>query len=258
MVLGEAGLRRVAVAGTLLAWAAGPGALARRFALVAPLAVSLVLWPPLASAWITTNLTGGSFWRTFWALPLPALLTLVLVAPLGKGAAPRRRLAGRTAWLLALAAFAAWVPAKAGPSRANGVTLGWPALKVPPAAHAAALALAESVPPGAHVVAPPEVAPWLATLPDRPYPLVVRDLYLLPFRAQLGHPEIRERVFMTRAAGGRLAGAGAPARFRAGLARFAVQAVCLRAAPAALREVLRAAGFERRRESGSYEIWVRT
>ena len=144
-VLGDARLRRVAIACVLVAWAASGTALARRFALVAPLAVALVLLHPSASSWVVANATGESYWRSLWALPVPIAMALTLLAPLAVGAAWRRRWLAPAAWLCLLGVFALLVPGPRGPSLENGVRLGWPSLKVEPAAYAWAAELSASV-----------------------------------------------------------------------------------------------------------------
>ncbi|MFI5217442.1 MAG: DUF6077 domain-containing protein [Candidatus Limnocylindria bacterium] len=260
LVLGDSRLRRIALAGVLIAWAASSGALARRFALAAPLAVALVLLHPAASSWVVANVTGESYWRALWALPVPILMALSLVAPLEVAAAGRRRSPPRAAWALLLGAFALLAPGIRGPSSANGVRLAWPSLKVEPTAHAWAAELSASVPPGSVVAAPGDVGVWLPTFHQRVHPLLVRDLYLAPYRAQLGDPSIQLRVWMTAIAGGERTGPDAGRLFRGGLERFQVRGVCLRVTPGveATREALRAAGFRRSREDDEHEIWVRS
>ena len=163
LVLGDARLRRVAVACVLIAWAASASALARRFALVAPLAVALVLLHPTASSWVAANATGESFWRSLWAFPVPILMALAGIAPLQIGAAWRRRWVGPAAWVLLLGGFALLAPGKRGPSLENRVRLGWPSLKVEPVAYAWAAELSASVPSGSVVAAPSDVGVWLPT-----------------------------------------------------------------------------------------------
>jgi hypothetical protein len=259
-VLGDARLRRVAIGCLLIAWAASSGALARRFALVAPLAVLLVLLHPAASSWVVANATGESYWRALWALPLPVLMALTGVAPLGIGAGSRRRWVGPSAWVLLLGAFALLAPATRGPSSANRVRLGWPSLKVDPTAHAWAAELSASVPPGSLVVAPSDVGVWVPTFHQRAFPLVVRDLYLVPYRVQLGDPSITLRRWMTAIAGGEISGPNAARVFQDGLARFGVRGVCLRVGPGVepTRDVLRASGFRRSLQDPDHEIWVRS
>jgi hypothetical protein len=258
VVLGEARLRRVAIACMLVAWAASGTALARRFALIAPLAVALVFLHPSASSWVVANATGESYWRSLWALPVPVLITLTLLAPLSIAAVRQRRGLGSVAWLLLLGAFVL-VPASRGPSLENRVRLGWPALKVEPVAYAWAAELSASVPPGSVVAAPGDVGVWLATFQERTFPLVVRDLYLEHQRVQLGEEDVALRRWMTAIAGGGASGAEPARIFREGLERFQVRGVCLRVTPGAepIREVLRAAAFRLHIQQPDHEIWVR-
>jgi hypothetical protein len=258
-VLGDARLRRVAIACVLVAWAAAGTALARRFALVAPLAVAIVLLHPSASSWVVANATGESYWRSLWALPVPVLIALTLLAPLSLGAIWRRRWLAPAAWACLLGAFALLVPAKRGPSLENGVRLSWPSLKVEPVAYAWAAELTASVPPGSVVAAPGEVAVWLATFQERDFPLLVRDLYLEHQRVQLGEEDLALRRWMTAIAGGEVSGPEPARIFRDGLERFQVRGVCLRVTPGAepIRGVLRAAGFRLHVQQRDHEIWVR-
>jgi hypothetical protein len=258
-VLGDALLRRVALACVLVAWAASGTALARRFTLVAPLAVALVLLHPSASSWVVANATGESYWRSLWALPVPISIALSLLAPLSIGAAWRRRWLAPAAWVFLLGAFALLVPARLGPSRENGVRLGWPSLKVEPVAYAWAAELSASVAPGSVVAAPAEVGVWLATFQKRAFPLLVRELYLDPQRAQLGDADLALRRWMTAIAGGEVSGPEPARIFRDGLEHFQVRGVCLRVTPGAdpIRQVLRAADFQLHVQQRDHEIWVR-
>ncbi len=258
-VLGDARLRRAAIACVLIAWVASSSALARRFALFAPLAVALVLLQPSASSWVVANATGESYWRSLWALPVPVLIALTLLAPLSFEAAWRRRWLGPAAWVFLLGAFALLAPGRRGPSLENGVRLGWPSLKVEPVAYAWAAELTASVAPGSVVAAPSDVGVWLATFHQRAFPLFVRELYLDPYRSQLGDGDLALRRWMTAIAGGDVSGPAPPRIFRDGLERFQVRGVCLRVTPGAepIREVLRAAAFRLHVQQRDHEIWVR-
>ncbi|MFI5217308.1 MAG: hypothetical protein ACHQ3O_12265, partial [Candidatus Limnocylindria bacterium] len=88
----------------------------------------------------------------------------------------------------------------------------------------------------------------------------VRDLYLAPYRAQLGDPSIALRRWMTAIAGGEVSGDDAARVFRAGLERFQVRGACLKVTPRVepTREALRASGFRRTRQDPEHEIWVRS
>ena len=80
--LGEGLLAVFALVSLATAWACCPRGLGQRFAIAAPLAVALVLLNPYWDGWVAANLTGPSYWRSMWSLPVPILLTLVLIAPL--------------------------------------------------------------------------------------------------------------------------------------------------------------------------------
>lgn len=257
MVLGQGPLRTAAWASLLVTWALLPAGLGRRFAVGVPLAVLLVVLDPFTTRLVAENLVGPSYWRAFWALPIPVLLGLALAAPLG-WAGPRR-VPGAAGFALALALFA-WLPSHGALSEANGVSLHAPGLKVPEDAWSLAKRFAAHAEPGAFVVAPLPVAVWLPTFHDPVHPLVVRQVYLLPYRGQLGERNLRWRVLMTDYVEGRLADATAPRWFREGLDHFDVQAVLLWVTPETVRSrrILERAGFRRVEHDPEWEIWVRS
>jgi len=262
LFLGDGRLALFGAFAWLAGWACCPPGLGRRFAIAAPLGVSLVLLDPWTENWVRAHVTGGSHWRALWSLPLPLLATFVLMAPLrlpGPGA-----LRG-AACALGLALFAGLVPPMSALHPGNGspesyrVRLGWPGLKVPEPAYRWARALHESVPPGERVLAPEEISTWLPTFPRPTHPLLVRSLYLWAQREELGEEEAALRAFLTRYVAGGEEGPKAAAVFRAGLADLGVHGVCLRNSPRAgeARRILGAAGFARRLGSVDYEIWTR-
>jgi hypothetical protein len=258
LVTGSSPLRAALLVALLSAWACcGPG-LARRFAIVVPLAVMLVLLNPYTTMWLSQNVTGPSYWRSFWALPVPLLMALVLVAPLRL--AGRRRAAGAFAVLAGFALFAAAVPGVRGLSQENGVELGWPRLKVQPEDYRWARVVTDRAGPGSTVAAPIAISVWLATFHDRVHPLLVRPMYADRYRGELGLEELRHRILMTKYVGGESEHPDANRWFTQGLERFGVQAVCLKDFPGAprARAVLRAAGFALDLKSLEYEIWLRS
>jgi hypothetical protein len=269
-VLGSGRLHLVALAAIAAGWACQGRGLARRFALLVPLGVWAVLLNPYLERFVQGTLTGPSYWRVFWSLPVPALLALVLTAPLRWNGRPARRRAGRAGALLLGAAFAACVPrysalsAENLPAEVRGtLRLGWPDLKVPRSPYRSdyewAEALNASVPPGATVLAPEYIAAWVPTFHHHATPVVAREAYLRKFLDRLGRTQVRQRRVMTWYAGGEELDTGAAERFRDGLDRFQVAAVCLAVtarAPEA-RRLLAGAGFERSEPGAEHEIWVR-
>jgi hypothetical protein len=257
LVTGNSHLRTATLVALLAAWACCGRGLARRFAIVVPLAVTLLILNPYTTLWLSENVTGVSYWRSLWALPIPLLMALMLVAPLRL--AGRRRSAGVFAVLAGFAVFAAAVPGVRGLSQENGVELGWPRLKVLPETYRWAVLLTQKAGPGAVVVAPGSISIWLPTLHHRVHPLVVRSMYLYRYRNQLGMEGFLHRLLMANYAGGEAKRTDAQRWFARGLERFDVQAVCLKDFPGAprARAVLRAAGFALDLRSLEYEIWLR-
>ncbi len=237
-------------------WLAAPaGSLARRFAIVVPLAVGLVLFNPYLDALVRNNATGLTYWRVAWTLPAPLLMALLLVAPLRLE--PRiGALGARAATVVAFAAFAIAIPGSLGFSEQNMAWLGRPALKVG-GAHRFAEALNRAA-PRQRVVAPPLVGTWVPTFHDHAYPLAVR-IYLIPLRERIGEIAFRDRHVMTQFVDGDASHPRAAAIFERGLDLYDVQAVCLRSGPTveAARAILRRAGFEKRLQATGMEIWAR-
>jgi hypothetical protein len=207
---------------------------------------------------MSENVTGPSYWRGLWALPVPLLMALVLVAPLQ--VAGRRRWAGAFAVLAGFAVFGAAVPGVRGLSQDNGVELGWPRLKVSPETYPWAELLTQKAGPGAVVVAPVPISVWLPVFHQRVHPLVVRPMYLDRYRGQLGVEELRYRLLMVNYVEGEAKRSDAQRWFARGLERFHVEAVCLKNFPGAprARAILQAAGFALDFKSPEYEIWLRS
>lgn len=258
LVAGDGRLRTALLLSLVAAWTLAPAGLGRRFAIVVPLAVLVTLLDPYTSEWVSSHVTGASTWRAFWLLPVPLLLALMLVAPLGIPVA--RASVRRLAVLGACALFAGLVPLRSALAASNGVELVFPPrLKVDPEAWRWAQLLTERAGAGAVVVAPESVCVWLPTLHGRVYPLVVRPMYLARYEEQLGTTDVRLRLLMTALVSGGSPPPRSGALFASGLDRFGVRAVLLPVVPGAprLRSRLRAAGFARDLQGAGYEIWLR-
>ncbi|MGH7789281.1 MAG: DUF6077 domain-containing protein [Candidatus Binatia bacterium] len=258
-VLGDARLLIFGIATLLVGWVFAPSGLGRRFAVVAPLAMLLGLLNPYIADRVVVSVTGPSYWRSMWAVPLPILMALVLTSPLHLAGDWLRPGVRRAAWLVLLAAFACLIPRFNGLSPQNLVSLGWPALKVPHDTYEWAAAVNESVPPRSFVVAPFEVSTWIVTFHQHSYPVLVRR-YLHTWGTRLTREELLERTAMQRFVDAPELIAAAPQQFRDDLARFKVRAVCLVNTPAAAtaRAILEEERFQQTRHDGAYELWVRT
>jgi hypothetical protein len=262
--LGSGDLWSFGVATLFVAWACCPRGLAQRFAIGVPLAVWLVLLDPYWDHWISSNLTGPSFWRSLWSLPLPVLMALVLIAPLHLARGRVSRIGAGAACTALCIAFVVGVPAFSVFSERNegaggvGIRVGWPQLKAPESPYHWAGALNDAVPAGATVVAPPDVSVWITTFHHHAHPLQTRKLYLSRHIDQLGIEAVNLRMFMTRYVGGDREVEHADAHFARGLRSLDVEGVLLRNTPLAgtAREILARSGFERTLHSLEYEIWV--
>jgi hypothetical protein len=264
LLMGNGRVLAFALFATLSAWAWTSWEMARRFAIVAPLAVWLVLLDPFTERFVVANVTGSSFWRSLWALPVPLLMALVLAAPLSLPL-PRPRVSRPLASLALLTAFVLFVPSFGALSEQNHgpgtrLRLGVPGLKVPPIAYRWAAALNDSVPPGSQVLAPHYVSVWVPTFHEHAFPVSVRGAYLREIKRHVGTPRAVLRQVMTDYVGGTSEHEQAAAIFRRGLSELDVKGVVLRSNDRSreARAILREAGFQRTLNAIDHEIWVRS
>jgi hypothetical protein len=224
-----------------------------------------VLLNPYIDQWVAGNLTGPSHWRAMWALPIPVLMTLVLISPLSLASSTAARWWAGAASAGLCALFVATVPSygllseQNGGAAEGGIRVGLPRPKAPETPYRWAAVLNAAVLPGAQVVAPADVSMWIPTFHDHAHPLQARRLYLANHQARLGDDDVLLRKRMTKFVGG---GEGIPedaALFARGLDYFAVDGVLLRNGGRAVeaRAALERRGFERTLRSIDYEIWVR-
>jgi hypothetical protein len=265
LTLGTENLLIFGLAAMLLAWAVSPRGLAQRFAIALPLAVWLVLLNPYISHWVTANLTGPSYWRSMWSLPVPILMALILISPLHLARNTASRVASGVACVALCATFLAVIPAFGALSERNegvggvGIRVGRQRVKAPEGPYRWAAALNAAVPTGAVVVAPPDIGLWVTTFHDHAHPLQTRKLYLGHQRAHLGEEDVKLRMFMTQYAGGGGEEQNAGAHFARGLETFDVKGVLLRNSGRAVeaRAILERLGFERTLQAVDHEIWLR-
>lgn len=267
LTLGNGNLLIFGIAAMLLAWAASPRGLAQRFAIALPFAAWLVLLNPYIDGWVGANVTGPSYWRAMWSLPIPILMVLLLIAPLHLGRTRGRRVLSRAAFILGCIAFLVFVPEFSAISERNegaggvGIRIGRPRRKVPDELFRWAAALNRAVPEGSFVVAPPDIGMWITVMHHHAHPLQVRRLYLVRQRENLGDDDVRLRMLMTQYVGGGAEQvANASALFEKGLEKYHVSGVLLRNSGRAVeaRRILAASGFTRELRAVDYEIWVRS
>jgi len=275
-ILGGGLQRLVAFAALLVVPLVLVRGLARRFAMLVPLVILLLILSPYTESVVSRNLTGPSYWRAFWSLPLPLLMGLAATAPLQFGASRAARLACGALTVLLLAAFVRLVPTQNTFNNQGGVWAAVPELNVPKDKFAWAQRVNESVEPGAVVLAPQAISAWIPTMHHHAYPLVIREIYLRRLAVEFGPLDAEWRLLMTEAVSDRQdleprhrAEPGvrrrrslwlAPLLFRLGLDYYNVSAVCINRGVdryPLLREVLQHAGFEPRIADATYELWQR-
>ncbi len=267
--LGTGGLRLCGIAAVLFAWALLRNGPARRFAVLVPLISLLLILNPHLEEQVSRHLVGPSYWRAMWIMPIPILLALALTSSVQLS----RQGAARGLALIAIAAFALFVPRITTLSRENSTIVGYPHLKVRwGGSYKWARELHESVPPGSQLVAPWPTALWLPTFHHNSHPLIVRyNHYYGNLSSKVGPDDLRYRFFMSDAvASGEalLSVAGSvdwdkqdelAQKFRKGLERFDIKGVCIRTTPRLrqIRPVLTSAGFVPRVERRQIEVWTR-
>jgi hypothetical protein len=281
--LGRGPLRAAALAALLLCWAAHRRGTAQRFAIVVPLIVLTVVLNPYFEEEVGRYMTGPSFWRSMWSLPLPLLMALLLASPLQLGASLRQRLAAGAVAVLATAGFVAFVPTHSTLGEAHRTQFGeLGSLKVSRGNFLLARQLVGRVPPGSMVVAPEPVAAWVPTFQDHPFIVSSREGYMSRIRAELGSDEVDRRRNMSELVSRRMTNEEreqprtqklreAVARrsrhpdpigwFHEGLQRYGVRGVCIHRTARHYRAIVRILlreGFQKEFGMALYEVWVRS
>lgn len=251
LVLGWRPFEALWLTALLGGWALFPDRARRRLLIGVSLAFVLLFMNPLLTSFWAGNLTSTvTFFRLFWALPLPYFLASLLAGlPLR---APRpRRTAAAAGFAAALAALAVMVPARWTISPLNRVRIALPGPKVHPTLYPTAVLLAENTPPGRSVLAPEHVAQWIPTLSGHPPCVVSRQMYLDQQRTRLGPDEFRRRGLLVRYVSGTVTPADraeARAAFVDGLKRRGIGGVAVKKSTPWLGEadaILRGSGFRR-------------
>lgn len=156
------------------------------------LALFLLVMSPVLPG-VLGILTERFTWRVFWAVPFP--LVLGLLAQRITTLWPGRRSIGVAVGLAIGVVFAA-MPGLHTLSPDNGVSLGFPTLKVD-AGHAVAQSVVNVASADDLVLAPIEVAQWIPTFPGHPRMISTRQNYLYVF-GTIGWSEVEERKTLMR------------------------------------------------------------
>jgi len=251
----------LALFAALGAWCVAPSALARRCCVLFPLAFLLLFLNPYTASWTASHVTSvPTYWRVFWLLPLPVLVAVLLGALLARPEWRERRWKAPCLSLVATAAVLLWAPATHTLSSVNRVRLDWPGWKIPPTILDAARTAAEHAQPGAAVLAPRVVAPWIPTLHQHPQPIVVRIEYLPLLSGHLDEQELTRRVQLIRLVSGESRPPHADALLEEAIREYPLEVVVL--SREALRwsdlpRTLERAGLARVKSGKDFEVWAR-
>lgn len=264
-VLGTGAWSWVAMAFVVGSWTFCRNDLARRFALVVPAVFFGLYWNPFTAKVIAGSLTGTlSYWRVFWLVPFPCLLSLSLTAALPSIPITKPGWQRWTAGLLPAALILSFLPAIPLVDPTNGSEWAPFQLKVP-VERSIAKTLVDLTSAGDRVVVPFRIGPWMSTFHGHAYPEVSRLQYLRP---DLGPEEALMRLQSTYLVSGShvpeiLDGAflqTALDDFGATLDERNIRAVCMdEASPFLdlLRSQLGSRGFRIQHRDFDFEIWER-
>jgi hypothetical protein len=135
-----------------------------------------------------------TFFRLYWALPLPFLLAVLAAGLAAAAARPRKSWLRPVVFAALLAAFALAIPARWTLAASNRARIGPPELHVPPTFFATARLLAGETPAGLSVLAPEPVAEWIPTLAGHPATVVSRRMYLNQQRKRMAPDDFALRL----------------------------------------------------------------
>jgi len=263
LVLGSGPYRWIALLALVAATASSGSPMARRFGAIAGAAFVVVLFDPLTAPFVANGVTGAdTYFRVFWALPLPLLVASLLVEPLvaslpGRLDRPSIRRAGAaiTALFVLVAA-----PRFHTLSAENGTRLATPGPRLPPDELAAARTINRLADPDHFVLAPLAVARWIPLVEGHPKPLMVRELYLDRLAPLLGREELDRRRALAHLVGGAIRPRAGEALLADAIERYPLEVVAV-AGPAlgwpGIRRALRESPLEVAERTADLEIWVR-
>ena len=233
----------------------------RRFCTVFALGFLLVFWNPFTANQLAASVTGpGTYWRIFWLLPLPVFVAATLTAPFVSSGTRDTRFANAAVGATLALLLLAWAPSWPVVSRANGVSWARPGWRLPPAVRPLLDAVREHAAPGAAVLLPLEVAPWIVVFEGAPSPLVVRPDYLGVLRARYDTGELDRRMRLAAIVSGRARAPRADEVLGKAIADYELVAVGLAGSArsaSSLEHALAGAGLERVFHDARFTLWSR-
>lgn len=260
--IGGGPVSAVCLFATLGAWCFFRNSLARRLAVVFPLATLVLLLNPYTAPFVASHVTGAlTYWRVLWILPIPVLLGVIMTAPF---AVDRLRIprAGKAAMSTAfVATFVLFAPDYyLFQQTQHTLPLRLFGLKVP-AHYEVAERIANNVPARSLILAPTAITAWVATVHDYPYVVMSRPEYMVFQRSRIEAEEFDLRVKLTGYVSGSSRPPNAARLLDSGIQQLDLKAVCFQLEPMGwaqeIRDRLQGNGFRRLDVFSNYETWVR-
>jgi hypothetical protein len=269
-VLGEGWYAALFMLALLAGWSVTSNPGARRLWALSGGAFLLLFWNPMLAELLAGKVTGGpTYWRVFWVLPAAALMGSSCASLVGcVRALPGPRGIWPVSSGLLLAAGLLFLPKHSSLSPKNQVFLAPPGLRARQVDLGAARALARFAGPQSFVLAPVRVSPWIPTMHQHPFPLMVRRPYMKNLEGHLEKRDIKERSELTRLVSGpKDSEVSADAslqgrdlqRLLQGIKTYGLQAVCLAnvCVGSNLSAALGGAGMQQVSKNRRYQVWAK-
>lgn len=238
-------------------WSFAQGRAQANFLLASSLCFLVSVLNPYTYQFVASHFTGAStYWRLFWALPIPFMLAILLGQLLQRAARIKPRVLAITSCLAAAVVFGVFFLHFGTLRPENSVTLGMPSLKVPPTDYLLARKLAAVIPENGIILAPDSVATWLSTFVTHPELLASRSMYL---DVAFGQNEGKLRLDLQQYIAGIRRSPNAPLELKAALTRYALTTVVvahLSPWQIEITKILSANGWQCVNQ-GPYDIWTR-
>ena len=245
----------------LSAWTVSTSPKVRIYLLVIPLGFFLVLINPWLVGFITKYLTSSeTYWRIFWAVPIPTMFAILFVGvlqPIIKLIIPKLQ---RQGFLIALSLMIVTLLPINTLRQDNGTIIKLPTIKVPLIEYAIAREANRITPPQTIILAAEAISTWIPLISNHAPVVSVRNMYMSLLQNDFGLTEVSRRIDAVRYISGMKISHRIKARFLNLIDKWCIGTVVT--APnlewqQELEIVLKNRNFKQHTEIGGYQIWVR-
>jgi hypothetical protein len=258
-VLGVGPVSALCLFAALSGWILCSSSLGRRVCVLLPLGTLVFFLNPYTAMKIASTITvEKTYWRVLWLLPIPALLTLLLAAPVRLRLPRLDGRIGAIAFAALMLTCMSWAWRREIPVK----WIHWEpfGLKVYQGyTYRHAMLLNRCASPGGRVLAPRYVSTWVPTFHRHAYPLVSRRSYLIQQEGLIGKEEVERRLQLYDFVSQPDDDSG-PEMLAEAIRHYGLEAVCfvrLHRAGEAIRSTLSSMGFQLVESGGNHETWAR-